>query len=308
MENTTFFQLNPNILPKIRLIDSVSIQPPYVHKKRKIDEYIIYVIKKGNMYLIENNRKYVLSSGDFFLLDSKFYHEGFKESFCEYYYVHFQHDQIDCIEFGSEQEIIESIITKRNDSLKSDAFSYASYDKDQCIFPKKYHFSNYNDFIKVCCLLDEAIKHNENHLENYKVLCSCEVLKALIETFRSFVLSEIENLPVGVPKSYIKVHELLNYLNTEYSKKITSESIEKIFHCNFDYVNRIFKKLTQKTIFVYLNAVRMNHAKELIANTNLKISEVGQVVGFCDVYSFSKTFKKSTGVSPVTYAKSLLKK
>ena len=303
-----FFQLNPNILPKIRLINTVTIRPPYIHKTRNVDEIIIYVIKKGTMYLEENNHRYILSTGDFFVLDPNYIHAGYKESLCEYYYIHFRHDQIENIEFNTEQAMIENIITKRNDSLKSDAFSYSIYENELCIFPKHYSFTNYNDFITVCCILDEAIEYNENHLENYKILCSCKVLEALIETSRSFVLSKINNMSAGVPKSYKKVQELLNYLNTEYTIKITSESIEHLFDCNFDYVNRIFKKLTHKTIFNYLKTVRINHAKELISSTTMKISEVGRAVGFQDEYYFSKVFKKSTGVSPMSYAKGMLKK
>jgi YesN/AraC family two-component response regulator len=93
----------------------------------------------------------------------------------------------------------------------------------------------------------------------------------------------------------------LEYLNTEYARKITSHDIEEISGSNFDYINRIFKKMTHKTIFTYLNSVRINHAMELITTTNMKMSEVGQSVGFTDLYYFSKVFKKAVGVSPSNY-------
>ena len=40
-----FYLMNPQILPSVRLADSVVIEPPYVHKRRKTDEYILYLIK-----------------------------------------------------------------------------------------------------------------------------------------------------------------------------------------------------------------------------------------------------------------------
>ena len=46
-----FYLLDPGILPSVRLADSVIIEPPYVHKRRKADEYILYLIKRGAMYL-----------------------------------------------------------------------------------------------------------------------------------------------------------------------------------------------------------------------------------------------------------------
>jgi len=301
------FQLDASQMLQIRLMNSATIQPPYVHNRRQADEYIIYVIKKGKMFLSENNIKYVLAPGDFILLDPLYIHEGYQASYCEYYYIHFRHDKIQKIEFTSEQDMTMEIITKRNDSLKSDPFSYLSYENDRMLFPKNYHFSNYSDFIKVCCLLDEAAAHNVNPLEHYKLLCSCKVLEVLIETYRSYVLFLTQNMSTGMPKSYRKVQELLSYLNTEYATKITSIDVEVKTECNFDYINRIFKQLTHRTIFAYLNTVRINHAKELISTTNMKLTEIGLAVGFSDLYYFSKVFKKATGISPSTFAKGVLK-
>jgi YesN/AraC family two-component response regulator len=303
-----FYCLNPNILPKIRLINSTTIDLPYVHKRRKADEYILYIIRKGSMYIVENGEKYILTEGDFFLLDPSYIHEGYKGSYCEYYYIHFKHSDIHKMDESLKASITQEILENRNDSLQSNSFSYDIYEKDKLLIPKKYHFSNYNSFITTSCLLNEAIEHNKNQMESYKILCSCKVLEALIEITRSFVFTEIENLSSGVPKSYRKIQELLKYLNTEYANKITSSTIEKQFSCNFDYMNRVFKKLTQKTIFTYLNTVRIDHAKELISTTSLKLSEISINVGFNDEYYFSKVFKKYTGIPPAVYARGMLKK
>lgn len=303
-----FFSLNPNILPQIRLINSATIDLPYIHKRRKANEYILYIIRKGNMYIIEDGKKYVLSEGDFFLLDPSYIHEGYKAAHCEYYYIHFQHQQIYKTENISKDLVIQKLLESRNDYLQSNSFSYDIYKTEKLLIPKKYSFVNYNSFITTICLLNEAIEQNNNQIENYKIICSCKVLESLIEVSRSFIFSEIENLSSGVPKSYKKIQELLKYLNTEYAGKITSSTIEEKFSCNFDYMNRVFKKLTQKTIFTYLNTVRIDHAKELISTTSLKSSEIGVNVGFSDEYYFSKVFKKYTGIPPTIYARGILKK
>lgn len=301
------FQFDATRIPEIRLMNSASISPPFIHNRRKANEFIVYVIKKGKMYLLENQEKYILSAGDFFVLDPDYIHEGYQASFCEYYYIHFRHEQITKISYQSEQDKLMDIITRRNNSLKSNPFAYASNEDKQLLFPKQYHFSNYSDFIKVCCILDEASAHNANPLEYYKLLCSCKVLEAFAETYRSYVLHTTQNMNYGIPKSYRKVQQLLSFLNTNYAEKITSVEIEEKTDCNFDYINRVFKQLTNKTIFNYLNTVRINHAKELISTTNMKLSEIGQAVGFSDIYYFSKVFKKSTGISPSVFAKGVLK-
>ncbi|MDR3598397.1 AraC family transcriptional regulator [Clostridium sp.] len=302
-----FFSLNPNTLPQIRLMNCVTIEIPYIHQKRKADEYILYIIRKGTMYLMENGEKYVLKEGDFFLLEPSYTHKGYKASYCEYYYIHFKHADIHRIEKSLEAQIMERIVKNRVGCLQSNSFSYEIYERENLFIPKKYKFFNYSSFTKTICLLNEAIEQNRNQIENYKILCSCKVLEAFIEVARSFVFSEIEKLYSKVPKSYKKVQELLKYLNTEYANKITSVTIEKQFACNFDYMNRLFKQLTQKTIFAYLNTIRINHAKELISTTSLKLSEISMEVGFNDEYYFSKVFKKYTGIPPTIYARGILK-
>ena len=118
-----FFSLNPNILPQIRLINSVTIDLPYIHKRRKANEYILYIIRKGNMYIIEDGKKYVLTEGDFFLLDPSYVHEGYKAAYCEYFYIHFQHDQIYKTENMPKDLVIQKVLESRNDYLQSNSFS-----------------------------------------------------------------------------------------------------------------------------------------------------------------------------------------
>lgn len=301
------YEADYNEIIKVRLINSVAINPPYIHLKRKVNEYIIYVIKKGKMYIKENNVRYVLKQGDFFLLDSDYVHEGYKASECEYYYIHFQYGKLHKLEYNTEEELTLSILSKRNESLKSDPFSYDTNEQERVVFPKYFNFINYNDFIKVCCLLDEAAAHNKNPLDNYKLLCSLKVLEVLLETYRSYAISCTRCLTSKVPKSYSKVHIILNYININYADKITSKTIEEISASNFDYMNRIFKQFTGKTIFSYLNTVRIQQTKEMIATSTMTLSEIGQLAGFSDVYYFSKVFKKATGISPSMYAKGVLK-
>lgn len=304
------YEVNAMMLPWIRLVNIAKVEPPYVHIKRRVEEFIVYFVRKGNLYLVEDETKYILSQGDFFVLDPKHIHKGYKSSFCEYYYIHFEWnrdlDGMKKIKFSKEQEMMSYLIQKRNDALQSDSCSYQINPNEICMIPKKYHISNYNDFIRICYILDEAIRKNEYQLENYKVLCGGKIMEAFVEVARSFVMSQMENVSTGIPKSYLKIQHLMEFLNSEYARKVTSEEIEQRFDCNFDYINRVFKKITSRTIFSYLNMVRINHAKELLSTTGMKVAEVGEQVGYSDEFYFSKVFKKATGIAPNTYAKAML--
>jgi len=294
-----YYEINGNILPQVRLVDRAVLEPPYVHKKRRTDEFILYIMTKGTLYLQENGKKYVLTEGDVILLDPDFVHMGLKASDCEYFYIHFRHPQIKRRRENSS--FMEKCLRIRSESLQEDGGSWQRYQDSWICFPKHISLQMGNSYLKVIRLVQEAMEHNCNRMENYKVSCACRLMEAFVEIAREAVSVETLQRMPGIPQSYRRVHELLGYLNANYSKEISSKTIEEEFSCNFDYLNRVFKRTLGKTIFVYLNEIRIQHARELLATTSMKIAAIGYRVGFRDECYFNKVFKKYTGVSPGQY-------
>ncbi len=298
-----FYLLDPGILPSVRLADSVIIEPPYVHKRRKADEYILYLIKRGAMYLQENGTPLTLQAGDVCILDPAYTHEGLKSSWCEYFYIHFRHPSIQRIDESRTEDFQKLLLEKRRSSIQSNIFSYEKCGGEMLYLPKRYHMSDYGSLVRVTELFHEAIGKNTRQLEHYKIQLACKVLEAFTEIARSYVTTETVRYMETQPRSCRMVQNLLHYLNREYASDITGELLEKEFGGNFDYMNRVFRKTTGETIFRYLNRVRINHAKALILNSPWKMSVIGSRVGFSDEYYFSRVFKKYTGKSPTEYAR-----
>ena len=296
-----YYEINGNALPQVRLVDRAVLEPPYVHKKRKAEEYILYVMTKGTLYLKENGKNYELQEGDVILLDPDFVHQGSQASNCEYYYVHFRHPQIR--RKREDAAFWQRCLQYRSESLQEDNDSWRCYRDSWLFLPKVVNLQKGSRYLKIVGLLENSMEHNTNQLENYKVSCSCRIMEALVEIAREAVSRNTMAQVPGVPASYRKVHLLLNYLNVHYREPVNSEIIEEMFSCNFDYLNRIFKKTIGRTIFVYLNEMRIHHARELLNTTSMKISAVGYRVGFSDESYFSKVFKKYTGMSPAQYEK-----
>lgn len=294
-----YYEINGNILPQVRLVDKAVLEPPYVHRKRQADEWILYIMTKGTLYLQENNKKYVLTEGDVILLDPDYIHFGLEASYCEYYYIHFRHPQIKRRRENSR--FMERCMRLRSESLQEDGGSWQRYQDSRICFPKKISLRTGNTYLKVIRLVQEAMEHNCNQMENYKVSCACRLVEAFVEIARESVSIEMLKRTQGVPQSYHKVHEVLGYLNANYDKDISSKMIEDEFACNFDYLNRVFKKTIGKTIFVYLNEIRIQHAREVLGTTSMKIAAIAYRVGFRDECYFSKVFKKYTGMSPGQY-------
>lgn len=80
--------------------------------------------------------------------------------------------------------------------------------------------------------------------------------------------------------------------------------IAQKFDVTANYVSTIFKKETGIALSEYISNVRIEHAKQLLKNTNIKASEIGDRVGFASFRTFSRVFSSSVGVSPGEYRKS----
>lgn len=68
-----------------------------------------------------------------------------------------------------------------------------------------------------------------------------------------------------------------------------------------DYIGRIFKQTTSKTILGYIQEVRMNKVRELLVETGDPIGEIAEQAGFSNNPYFYKAFKKHNGVTPAEY-------
>ncbi len=290
--------LKTNQLPVCRFIGEVTYSEPWTHFRRTIDEYIIYIIKSGTLYIQEDKQKYVLKKNDFFVFEPNSTHFGYKSSTCDYFYIHFTHEGINKIN-EEWTDFIPELYDRRYHAATSNCL-YSSFASDStCYLPKHTTLKNI-DYYKM--MLRDEIDDYENRLENYKEKVSCELLIMLINISRDFVSSQIKQISAK-NKSFTISQDILKYLNSNYPNKISSSDISDIFEGNFDHLNRSFKKTTGYTIFSYLNLIRINKAKELMLTTHMRFSEIGYLVGIDNQYYFSRLFKKVVGSTPTDYCK-----
>lgn len=284
--------VNMDIMPKIRMAGFVSYPTPWIHFKRKLDEYVLILVKSGELHLLENGTPYILKKGDVFLLEPGFEHEGFEKHVCAYYYVHFSHTNITSKPIGDKKALARHFLVEQKQTDADDS--------NLCFLGKHFKLTGTSVLLQAFHAMDE-LRELYSRKQYNRNLTALQFSRLLIELSREHLLAEIHKNSNFNSKAFMKVQALLEYIHHHYFEKIASPDIERLFECNFDYLNRNYKSMTGYTIIQYINKVRIDHAKELLQATDLSIGEVSYLSGLNDLYYFSKVFKKHTGLSPLQY-------
>ena len=94
------------------------------------------------------------------------------------------------------------------------------------------------------------------------------------------------------------VHNVNLTLEIMYSRDVDVSQIARDHGISYSRLSRIFKEVTGETIIERLTGIRIEHARELLRDSDLSIREISALTGFNDPYYFSKVYKRAVGVSP----------
>lgn len=97
------------------------------------------------------------------------------------------------------------------------------------------------------------------------------------------------------------IREVREYISKNYSQKISLNAIAAQLYMNPNYLGQLIKKKTGKTYQNYVTELRIGHAEKLLKETNMKIYEVSEAVGYHDVRHFGELFERITGRKPADY-------
>lgn len=97
------------------------------------------------------------------------------------------------------------------------------------------------------------------------------------------------------------VKESQEYIERHYHEQMSVGDIAKELGTSISYLSRIFKENTGETIIRTINNKRIEKAKAYLKETDYKVYEVADILGFENVTYFSRFFKKHTGMSPKEY-------
>lgn len=153
-------------------------------------------------------------------------------------------------------------------------------------------------------LSNDATQHDQITHEVNKVLSGStpdKDLKSITDIF--MVLCD----HVSTRKQSHNIHlrdEILLYLNQHYmNPDISLYSIASRFDLTENYFSRFFKEQSGENFSNYLERIRMEKARELLDDCSQMISDVARRVGYYNINTFYKAFRRIYGISPRMYRK-----
>lgn len=95
------------------------------------------------------------------------------------------------------------------------------------------------------------------------------------------------------------VEEVIRYIDENLDQEIHRRDLADHVYLNPDYLNRIFKKQTGKTLKEFVIEHKMDEARKMLQLTRLPVSIIAAKVGYDNFSHFSYAYKKVTGQSPL---------
>lgn len=166
-------------------------------------------------------------------------------------------------------------------------------------------------FKEIVYILNRAIKRydgnlfeyaEEDLLEKIDRMDTLEAIKAWMNDFLDFTLEYINKLKSSSFRN--EVTKVLDYIKSNIVQNISLKDAAKIANMSEKYFCILFKKETGKNFVDYVNNLKVERAKGLLKNRDVRTYEVAQQLGFENEGYFSKIFKKYSGFTPQEYRKS----
>ncbi len=104
----------------------------------------------------------------------------------------------------------------------------------------------------------------------------------------------------AAPEVETLIAKIKRYIEQNY-KDVTLERTARYIHLNQHYLSKYFKQKTGENFSDYVIRVKMEKAKELLADPNSKTYEISEMVGYTSAKNFTRSFRKYTGKSPREY-------
>lgn len=220
---------------------------------------------------------------------------------------------IDVIEkrYEAENMLINAVTSGRESQALEITSKFESWLLPQRISNNLRDMKNYT--ITLNTLLRKAAEQAGVHPIHIDAYSNCNV--TMLESLTSAIqcLRAQQTIALGycriVKEHQHKIHssiirKVVAYLETDLSANLTLNTLAQYLGVNASYLSTLFTKEMGTSLTDYVNHYRIDHAKILLANTDVPIKDIALRCGIGDVHYFTRLFKRISGMTPKAWRES----
>ncbi len=164
------------------------------------------------------------------------------------------------------------------------------------------HIWNVADTNTIRTLFEELTFQANSDAVYAKLLAKSKLMELLSHFLMNIDLADI------VLKNWESTDKLLNvltYIHDNIEQEITIQQLAQVAFMHPNYFIRLFKRQMGVPPIQYITHKKIEKAKELLLSTPYSVTDIAHLVGFKDLFYFSKQFKKISGMPPTDFRKQL---
>jgi AraC-like DNA-binding protein len=266
----------------------------FIHPNRILDTFVILVGLRGNIYITQDDREFVLSANKFLILFPGHHHYGTRPSLEDedvtYYWCHFKLTD-NSFRLLTEDEISQRFFWEqhRRSSIVSPLSEYYLLPEFGTLYSSDRTMLIFNQ------LLDIAYR------DTYSPQIANYALSLLAMEISQEFYTQYETSRLVSDKTHYNLMEIMQWISLHYEEDPSVKDIAVLFNYNADYLSSAFKRYTGMSLVRYINKTKIAAAKKLLLSTKNSIKEIALQCGFHDDKHFMKVFKQLEEVTPSQY-------
>jgi len=239
------------------------------------------IIKKGSGYYVINGKKYDIEPGDIFIINNKEPHMAV-------------HDE----DFLIEVLIFDINLLWRNKGISNFLTPFFSRKEGSS---HKISFNNPHQ-PEMAEVFEKILIEHRNKEIGWNMSVEALLMYLLTLIYRCYdEKQELDDANDNFQKMYSRISVVLEYISENFTEEIKLEDLAKKVSLSHHYLCRCFKKVTGRTIFEYIEQMRIQYSCYLLKTTDESIMDISLDSGFNSVNYYNRIFKKIMNKTPREY-------
>ncbi|MFE5321589.1 helix-turn-helix domain-containing protein [Paenibacillus sp. NPDC056579] len=196
-------------------------------------------------------------------------------------------------------------LLRKEIELLSGVSSFIDFYYVEPFLRQSYDFSaqlrlNVYETLDMKLILDRLMKEYTEKRPGYRVLVKTFLIELFVFLSRCY---QSRNKPLSLLSGEQVISNVCRMIEIHYAEPLSLQQISKSCCMSVSSFKTKFKQFTGKTFLEYRNDIRLRVAKDLLVQSNLRVTDISSAVGYEDVSFFNKCFRSMYGVSPTEYRK-----